>query len=186
VVLFTETLDDAIPQNHPIRLLDGCLDAVDWTLWENRYDGHRGQPPIHPRLVAGCILYGLMRGLRTTRTLEDATTNRLDFMWFLERRTIDHSTFADFRVEFKKELKDLNRQISRIVCEGCMDTLLELVVDGTRMRANSDRHGARTAQALDRLIAACEKDQSLPCARKTGPSPCPLPQERESSSLSPS
>ena len=85
VVLFTETLDDAIPQNHPIRLLDRCLDEMDWTLWENRYDGRRGQPPIHPRLVAGCILYGLMRGLRTTRALEDATTNRLDFMWFLER-----------------------------------------------------------------------------------------------------
>ena len=55
VVLFTETLDDAIPQNYPIRLLDRCLDTVDWTLWENRYDGRRGQPPIHPRLVAGCI-----------------------------------------------------------------------------------------------------------------------------------
>ena len=158
MVLFPETLDDAIPQNHPIRLLERCLDTVDWTLWENRYDGHRGQPPIHPRLVAGCILYGLMQGLRTTRTLEDATANRLDFMWFLERRTIDHSTFADFRVEFKKELKDLNRQISRIVCEGCMDALLELMVDGTRLRANSDRHGARTAQALDRLITACEKE----------------------------
>jgi transposase len=158
VVLFTETLDDAIPQNHPIRLLERCLDEVDWTLWENRYDGRRGQPPIHPRLVAGCILYGLMQGLRTTRTLEDATANRLDFTWFLERRTIDHSTFADFRVEFKKEPKDLNRQIGGMVCEGWMDALLELVVDGTRLRANSDRHGARTAQALDRLIAACEKE----------------------------
>jgi hypothetical protein len=40
-------------------------------------------------------------------------------------------------VEFKKELKDLNRQISRIVCEGWIAALLELVVDGTRMRANS-------------------------------------------------
>ena len=103
VVLFTETLDDAIPQNHPIRLLDRCLDTVDWTLWENRHDGRRGQPPIHPRLAAGCILYGLMRNLRTTRTLEDATANRLGFLWLLERRTIDRSTFADFRVEFKTD-----------------------------------------------------------------------------------
>ena len=54
VVLFTETLDDAIPQNHPIRLLDRCLDEVNWTATENRYDGHRGQPPIHTGLVADC------------------------------------------------------------------------------------------------------------------------------------
>jgi transposase len=157
-MLFAESLDGAIPENHPIRLLDRCLSEVDFTLWERRYEGHRGQPPIHPRLVAGCVLYGLMRGLRTTRALEDATANRVDFMWFLERRTIDHSTFADFRVRFKEELKDLNRQISRIVCEGWVDALLELVVDGTRLRANSDRHGARTAESLGRLIGACEKE----------------------------
>jgi len=29
------------------------------------------------------------------------------------------------------------------------------VLDGTRLRANSDRHGARTAQALERLIGRC-------------------------------
>ena len=57
-----------------------------------RYDGHRGQPPIHPMRLAGAILYGLMRGIRSSRELEDATRERLDFRWFLEGRTVDHSS----------------------------------------------------------------------------------------------
>ena len=31
-----------------------------------------GQPPIHPRIVAGAILYGLTLSIRSSRKLEDA------------------------------------------------------------------------------------------------------------------
>ena len=163
LVLVQETLDEVVATNHPIRVLDRCLDLVDWGPWERRYTGRRGQPPIHPRLMAGCILYGLMRKIRSSRELEDATRERVDFMWFLERRTIDHATFAAFRKDFGKELKDLNRQIGRLVCERYEKALLALVLDGTRLRADSDRHGTRTAATLDKLVAACvaELDRKL-------------------------
>ena len=163
LVLVQETLDEVVATDHPIRVLDQCLNLVDWGPWERRYTGRRGQPPIHPRLMAGCILYGLMRKIRSSRELEDATRERVDFMWFLERRTIDHATFAAFRKDFGKELKDLNRQIGRLVCERYADALLRLVLDGTRLRANSDRHGTRTAATLDKLVTACvaELDRKL-------------------------
>jgi transposase len=163
LALFTECLDDSLPAEHPIRALDACLARMDWTSWEKPYDGMRGQPPIHPRLVAGCILYGLMRGLRSSRALEDATRERLDFIWFLERRTIDHATFAQFRTQFGEALKDLNRQLARMICMQYEQALLTLVIDGTRIRANSNRHGARTAAGLERLIGACvtELDRKL-------------------------
>jgi transposase len=162
-VLVPETLDDVVAATHPVRLVEQCLNLVDWRPWEQRYTGRRGQPPIHPRLMAGCILYGLMRGVRSSRELEDATRERVDFMWFLERRTIDHATFAAFRKEFGAELKGLNRQIGRLVCERYAESLLGLVLDGTRVRANSDRHGTRTAAGLDRLVTACvaELDRKL-------------------------
>ena len=158
LALFAESLDEAIPAGHPIRLVERCLHLVDWTAWESRYASRRGQPPIHPRLMAGCILYGLMRGIRSSRQLEDATRERVDFMWFLERRTVDHSTFAEFRVLFSKELKGLNRQIGRLICERYAEALLALVIDGTRLRANSDRHGARTAEHLERMVSACVRE----------------------------
>lgn len=164
LVLISQTLDDAIAADHPIRLLESLLGELDWSEWEARYDGRRGQPPVHPRLVAGAILYGLVKRVRSSRDLEEATRERLDFKWFLGGRTIDHSTFADFRVKFERELKGLNRQIARTMA-GRAETagIVELILDGTRVRANADRNGALGASSLEKIVAACaaQLDQKL-------------------------
>ena len=70
VVLFCPTLDDQIPPDHPVRLFDEVLRAVDRSAWESMYVKVAGQPPIHPRVVASAILYGLSLGIRSSRVLE--------------------------------------------------------------------------------------------------------------------
>ena len=81
---------------------------------KDKYDGTKGQPAIHPRYVAAGILYGLCRGIRSSRKLEEACRYRVDFMWLVENRQMDHSTFAKFRVKFARPLKDLFKQIGRV------------------------------------------------------------------------
>ena len=154
--MFAPSLDDVIAQDHAVRHMENVLGEVEWTAWEARYHGHRGQPPIHPRLVAGAILYGLMQGIRSSRKLEDATRNRIDFMWFLQGLTIDHSTFAAFRTTFSEELKSLFRQISFMAVQRSMTTLLEVALDGTRVRAWSARDGSRTGKGLEKLLEEAE------------------------------
>jgi len=154
------TPDEAVAQDDPVRVLERILGEMDWSKWEARYNGRLGQPAIHPRLLAGSLLYGLMKGIRTTRALEDATRHRVDFMWFLERRTFNHTTFSNSRKEFKAEIKDLNRQLSRAIClERAKEAkaLLEMVIDGTRLRASSNRLGALTAETPEWVVAEVEK-----------------------------
>jgi transposase len=153
--LYPQCLDEVVSACHPVRMLDTILSKMDWSVWEAHYDGHCGQPPIHPQLMAGAILYGLMRHIRSSRELEDATHERLDYIWWFEGRTVDHSTFAKFRTQFTDELKRLNSEIGKEICSRYQDTLMGLILDGTRVRADSDRHGARTAQCLERLVTAC-------------------------------
>jgi transposase len=158
LVLISQTLDELVAQEHPVRLLDAFLGRCDWRAWEARYDGQRGQPPIHPKYVAGCILYGLIKRIRSSRELEEATRERLDFRWLLSGRTIDHSTFAAFRTKFGEELKGLNRALSgELVVRAGGAALVELILDGTRVRANSERNGARSAESLVDLIVACSE-----------------------------
>ena len=33
IVLFAQTLEERIPENHPVRLLDEILERMDWSLW---------------------------------------------------------------------------------------------------------------------------------------------------------
>ena len=95
-VLFATRLDEVIGAEHPVRVLDEILSRIDWSPWEAGYDLTRGQPPIHPRVLASVILYGLLTRIRSSRVLEEALGVRLDFRWLAEGRTIDHTTLSEF------------------------------------------------------------------------------------------
>jgi transposase len=114
IVLFSPTLDASISNDHPVRLLNEILKGLDWSAWEAEYDGQKGQPPIPPWVMAGVILYGLMRGLRSSRMLEYLCGHNVDFLWLAEGRIIDHTTLCKFRTRFRGPLKELFRQLGKL------------------------------------------------------------------------
>jgi transposase len=159
--LFYPTLDDCISDNHPVRHLDEILRAQDWSSWEQQYDGGHGQPPIPPWVMAGIILYGLMRRIRSSRQLEYACRHSFDFLWLAEGRSIDHDTICKFRVKFQKPLKDLFRQVGQVAMAMGLIQLVEVAFDGTRVKANASRchtwTAAKVEQALEELAAQVER-----------------------------
>lgn len=148
LVLFPTRLDEAIPPDHQVRLLDDILHRLDWSNWERCYELKRGQPPIHPRILASVILYGLMMRIRSSRSLEDALRVRLDFQWLVEGFSIDHTTISEFRRKNAEQLKDMFVQIGLLARQAGWLTLDKLAFDGTRMRANNRRSGTRTPGEL--------------------------------------
>ena len=155
ILLFHPTLEQTVPLDHPVRLLDEILrsDEIDWAPWEAHYCGYVGQPPIRPRVLASAILYGMMLGIRSSRKLEDACCNRLDFMWLVEGRRIDHSTFAAFRTRFERELKGLFREIVQVAMRMGLARLGVVALDGTQVRANSSRHATASEETIQRRLA---------------------------------
>ncbi len=157
ILLFRETLGDRIPQDHSVRLFAEILDQLDWSSWERRYVLVVGQPPIHPKVMAGAILYGLTHGIRSSRRLEWACGNAIDFMWLAEGRTIDHSTFCDFRTRFHRELEDLFRQIGLVAMHMGLIRLNQVALDGTRVKANSSRHATASAKTLEQRLKVLDE-----------------------------
>ena len=156
LVLFQTKLDEIIPEDHTVRLLDSMLSRLDWTAWEAQYRLLKGMPPIHPRVLAGVLLYGLLKRVRTTRGLEEALTVRADFRWLAEGRVIDHTTLSKFRNGNPDALKRLFVQIGLIARELGHLTLLRLGYDGTRIRASNRRTGTRTPEELREAKKALE------------------------------
>ena len=151
IVLFPTRLDEAVPAGHLVRLLDDILGRVDWSKWEQRYQLKRGQPPIHPRVLASVVLYGILNRIRSSRQLEVSLQVRLDFRWLAEGRSIDHTTISKFRTSNADALKDLFVQIGLIAREmGCLP-LETLAFDGTRVRSNNRKTGTRTPERLREL-----------------------------------
>lgn len=152
-VLFPQRLDEALPREHVVRLLDEVLGRLDWSRFEACYHGRIGQPPIHPRVLAGVLLYGLWTRLRSSRAMEEALQVRLDFRWLAEGQTIDHSTLSEFRRRHSAELKELFVQVCLVARELGLVSLELLGFDGTRVRANNRRRGTRTAKGLQQELA---------------------------------
>ena len=151
------TLDSLIAADDPVRLFADVLDEVDWSQWEAEYPRRKGQPPIHPEHLAAATLYGMYRGIRSSRKLEEACNYRFDFVWLVEGRHIDHTTFNNFRTKFRRPLKDLFKQIGRIAMTLGLIRLGEVAFDATRVKANNRRFGTRTAKTLEEKLQALDE-----------------------------
>jgi transposase len=157
IALIPTTLSDRIGEDHSVRLFWELLGTYDWQAWEAQYCGCHGQPPIHPRIVAGVLLYGLTQGIRSSRRLEWACRNAVDFMWLTEGRVIDHSTLCPFRTKFRQELKDLFRHLGRLAKVMGVVRLNNVAIDGTRVAANSSRYGTRTVESIEKELAQLDE-----------------------------
>ena len=165
IVLFPTALEDAIAPDHPVRLVDEILDQLDWTAWEASYHGSKGQPPIHPSVMAKILLFAMIRRLRSSRSIEYEIKHSIDFIWLAGGRRIDHSTLSEFRRKNSASLKDIFKQMIRLAINLGIANLSELCIDGTRVLANASKRKTWTADRLAKALA--ELDSQIEQAMKS-------------------
>jgi len=155
LVLIPTALEDLIPQEHPVRLVDEILDKMNWNTWEATYNGGFGQPPIHPSVMAKILLFAMIRRIRSSRSIEYELKHSIDFMWLSSGRRIDHSTLSGFRRKNADALKDIFKQMIQLAINLNIAKLSELCIDGTRVLADANKYktwtAARLARALEEL-----------------------------------
>lgn len=147
MVLFSRRLDDALPEDHPVRmvayLLESAAFAPTFRAWANDYVLLEGKPPYHPRDLAGLYMYGMLNRIRSSRQLEAACYNRVDVMWLMSGQTPDHSTIADFVGRQNKRLRELFKQVLSVAHRAKLVKLEHAAVDGTKIEANAGRGSVR-------------------------------------------
>lgn len=156
-ILYSPTLDSAIAADHPVRIFAEIAGELDFGAWEAVYQGTLGQPPIHPRVMASTIIYGLSLGIRSSRKFEAACENRLDFKWLMEGRIPDHSTFADFRQKFVPQIKDMFKQVVRLAREMGLVRLNGVGMDGTAIKANNSRYNTAKKATIEQKLEALDE-----------------------------
>ena len=169
MVLWSQRLEDALPADHPVRLFDELMGSAAFTEtfreWEQAYDLTEGQPPYHPRHLAGLYLYGMLNRLRSSRQLEAACYNRLDVIWLLSGQTPDHSTIAALATEHGQPLRRLFRDVLAVGLRAGLIKLEHVATDGTKIEADAGRGSVRSEEKirswlshLDEKIAALEAE----------------------------
>jgi transposase len=176
-------LNDLVGSDHPVRAVNAVLDKVDISAIIKQYRPG-GTSSYHPRMLLKVMVYAYINNIYSSRKIEEAVRQNINFMWLAGMRKPDHNTINRFRGErLQKTLKPIFNQVVLMLCEEGLLNIRDLYTDGTKIEANANRYTfvwgkaiktsrERISQQLDDLwkyaltVAACELDDTDPSGFK--------------------
>jgi transposase len=139
-MLLPPSLEEMVPGNHPVRVVNEVIERVDITALERSYKGG-GTSSYHPRMLLKVVVYAYLRNIYSSRKMEQACAENVHFMWLAGGAKPDHNTINDFRSKrLKGQLKEIFNQVVMLLAEQGAITLKEAVLDGTKIEANANRY----------------------------------------------
>ena len=117
VMLFPDRMEDWIDEDHPVRIVDVFVDALDLCQlgFERTTPARTGRPGYHPRVLLTLFISGYLNRVAPGRRLEREAGRNVEVMWLTGRLASDHKTIADFR----KDNGPATRQACALFVELC-------------------------------------------------------------------
>jgi transposase len=132
--LSTEVL---IPADSSVRLLVSVLERLDFSKEAVEYTKRKRDVPF--AVMLRVVVYGFMRDVRSTRKIEAACRENINFMWLLEGYTApDHNAVARFIAAV--DMNSVLVKVNKLLLE--LDELKfeNAFIDGTKIEANANRY----------------------------------------------
>ncbi len=136
-------IEAIIPSDDPVRLLSAVLEELDYRKLTATYSRF-GRIEYPPCLLFKVVLYGCCRGIYSSREIERACHENINFRFLLEgHKPPDHNTIARFRREhLPAAIEDLLYQLVQILAahgEISFDASA-VFIDGTKIEANAGKY----------------------------------------------
>jgi transposase len=157
--LFPEVLDDLLPQNDPVRVIDAFVDTLDLgELGFSKVEAEAtGRPPYQPGDLLKLYVYGYLNQVRSSRRLEREARRNLEVLWLINRVGPSFKTIADFRKDHSKSIVGVCRSFIAF-CRGQALFGSELLaIDGTKIAAVASRKKVITPKTLAEQIASLDR-----------------------------
>jgi len=164
-----------LPANHQVKyfseIVEQELDTSEIT--GSRIRETHGRPSYDPLMLMKIVVYGYMVGLTSSRKIEQACIERLDFRYLTGGLTPSFSTITKFRSEKVDALAKLFPQIVSLALDYELVEMRDVAFDGTKMLANASKHKAMSyermctlVQILHEEIEALKKEKRTASARR--------------------
>jgi hypothetical protein len=85
ISLFPASLDEKIPSESPVRLVNQIVDNLDISEIIDSYKGG-GTSSYHPRMMLKVVLFAYLNNIYSCRKIENALHDRIIFMWLNDRK----------------------------------------------------------------------------------------------------
>jgi transposase len=141
--LLPPSVMEFVPEGHVAHFVRNLVrDELDLSAIVAAYGEERGYPPYHPVMMTALLLYGYSRGVYSSRRLERACEERLDFLAVTAMNRPDHRTICGFRRRHLVALSDLFVQVLKLCQAAGLVQLGHVALDGTKIAANASKHKA--------------------------------------------
>jgi transposase len=140
LMLLPPDIGSLIPDRHIVRVVDKVINQLQLSPLFDTYKGG-GTSSYSPRMMLKVITYSYIEKIYTTRRIEKALKENVNFMWISGMSTPDHGTIHNFRAKRLKEaVEDVFSSVVKVMIESGYVKAENLFVDGTKIEANANRY----------------------------------------------
>lgn len=138
--LFPPSIEELIPENHPVRIVNGVIEHLDIQNLIAAYNAE-GKPSYNPKMMLKVMVYAYMDNIYSSRKIEKAMRENINFMWLSANQVADHNTIARFRSKrLKDSFKDIFKQVVLLLAEEGLVNIKEVYTDGTKIESVAGRY----------------------------------------------
>ncbi len=158
VTLFPESLDDYIPADHLVRVIDAFIDRQDLRLlkFQRAVAADTGRPGYDPADLLKLYVYGYFYRTRSSRLLEREAQRNLELIWLLKKLAPDFKTIADFRRDNGAGIQNLFRAFTRFCMGQGLITGALVAIDGSKFAAVNSKARNVSAAKLEQHLQALD------------------------------
>ena len=101
-LLLPPSLDELVPENHMVRVVDAVIDRLDISDILSTYRGG-GNSAFNPKMMLKVLVFAYLSNVYSSRRIEDLLKRDIYFMWLAGMKRPDFRTINYYRGKRLKE-----------------------------------------------------------------------------------
>ena len=171
-LLLPPSLDELIPENHVVRVVDAVIDRLDISGILSTYHGG-GNSAFNPRMMLKILVFAYLSNVYSSRRIEELLHRDIYFMWLAGMKRPDFRTINYYRGKRLKEGFDpVFTQVVQLLHEEGFVSLKVQYIDGTKIesaankytfvwRGSVEKYDARLKAKTEALLSQIERNHAI-------------------------
>ena len=171
-LLLPPSLDELVPENHMVRVVDAVIDRLDISDILSTYRGG-GNSAFNPKMMLKILVFAYLSNVYSSRRIEELLKRDIYFMWLAGMKRPDFRTINYYRGKRLKEGFDaVFTQVVKLLHEEGFVSLKVQYIDGTKIesvankytfvwRGSVEKHDARLKAKTEALLSQIEQNHAI-------------------------
>lgn len=140
ICLLPESLEELIPKNHLVRVVNSAIESMDIRPLIEEYKGG-GTSSYHPKMLLKVIVYAYTQKVYSCRMIAKELREDINFMWLSGKSYPDFRTINRFRSSrLKQTIEEVFKSLIELLINEGYINLENYFLDGTKIEANANRY----------------------------------------------